>query len=132
MREFPRKLREKMYAGFQSKILASSVNAAISAEIDKLGFQSRAIALKRSFKILSPEVTSNGIVYRIRSDSRQIPRLTSGTVPDARYTMGAKKLGNGMFSGTMPTRIGDKIAAKVQAVLYEQISDIFSKTMGGI
>ena len=120
---FPQILRSKLHVIGSSKTFASEVQLAISSEIDKLGFMSRAIALKKSFKILSPEVTPNGILYRIRSENPQITKLDSGTAPDARYTMGAKQLADGTFSGVVPTRIGDKIGKKVYKILYEHIAD---------
>lgn len=120
--EFPQKLQERLIVSLSSKIFESRVRFAIGDTLNTLGLGSRTMALKRSFKILTPEITPNGLVYRIYSDNPQIERLDSGTIRDAKYTVGAKKMPDGTYAGVAPTGIKDKISNKVYGIIYDQIA----------
>lgn len=119
----------KITKDIQSTAFAGSVEEIIHNEIDELGFSARADFLKKSFQFLTAEVTSSGLVYRIFSDSEQANKLNIGSAPSGQFTLGAKRLSNGMYSGVAPTRFMDKIAEKVNALIYEQIDKSMAESM---
>jgi len=123
------KVQRNVLSEIGSSYFGEKVQEIVEQEIDKLGFGARATFLKKSFKILSTEVTTSGLVYRITSDSSQATRLNEGAPPSSLYTLGTKMIGNGIYSGVEPTGFMEKIEQRAKDLVYEKVQAIIASTL---
>lgn len=128
-RVLPDRIQENIVSAAGGITNEEMILRGIRESIDAVGLRTRTGRLKRSFRVVAVEKTSNGLVYRIGTDAPYAMRLNYGSAPSGFYTPGG---GRGQSGGNRPYRYLDSANVSIAASLSQKVDKAITKAISDL